>query len=598
MQIDRSFIDRIKREVSLEGYISRFTKIERRGKRYFALCPFHNEKTPSFTISPELQLYHCFGCGKSGDLFKFVMEYERVDFNRAREILSEYSGIPVYTKISGADKLYEEKQELYHFNQIACEYFVESLNSDYGKSARKYLQDRGLSSFEIQNFKIGYALPGFNSFIDKFGNNPKQQEMALKLGLIKESSNQKGNYYDFYRNRVMFPILDLKNHIVGFGGRLLGESNEAKYINSPSSIIYDKGGMFYNLPNAIESIRKTRVAILVEGYMDVIGLFSKRFENVVAPLGTSLTQAQIRMIKNYADKMVIMLDGDNAGKKAAVRACEVCLKEGLNAEVVLLSEGIDPYDLSQSKSKHEIDEILLNALPLSKFLLSETMEYANKQSIPEKKKKALEKLFSLVKEMGSETDKQSYLIEGAKILGLEESAVLKDFSKGEYHSIAVSQKYNPSPKILDKKIKPSKEVLCERYIIAKVILYNEFFKYADKIWELEFQDSENAFLWEYIYTKFVNGEPVTPDIASSSELSDSTMENLIPLLIEEKEINLQTSNLESLESIFIGLIQQHRISIYEKKIQKIKLKTELSNDEKHNQIKSLKEIIDKLKKTF
>lgn len=599
MQIDRTFVEQVKREISLESYISRFTRIERRGKRYFSLCPFHNEKTPSFTISPELQLYHCFGCGKSGDLFKFVMEYERVDFNRAKEILSEYSGIPIYTNVSGTKKQDEENQELYRMNQLACEYFIENLKSDEGKGALSYLKERGITDFEIQNFKIGYSMPSYDSFIKKLVDNPKRKEKALKLGLIKESSKGREHYYDFYRNRIIFPIQDLQNRIIGFGGRLLGElGKEAKYINSPASSIYDKGKTFYNLSNAVEYIRKTRIAILVEGYMDVIGLFSKGFENVVAPLGTSLTDSQVRIIKNYADKMVIMLDGDTAGKRAAIKACEICLKEGLMAEVVSLENGTDPYELAHTKTKREIDEMISQAMPLSKFLLIETMENANSYSIPEKKKKALENLFSLVKGMRNETDRQSYLTEGAKILGIEASAVLKDFSKGNYRSLGISNSQTSVHSKTNHRTKISKEVLLERHIISKVILNNQLFKYADKIWELEFQDPENAFLWEYIYTKFVNNESVSSELISASEISDSIKENMIPLLIQEREIDLKSSNTESIESIFIELVKKHRILIYEKEMQKINLKTNMPNAQKHNQLKLLKEKIDNLKKNL
>ena len=566
MQNSSDFVPRVKREVGLEVYISRFVKLKKNGKRLLGLCPFHTEKSPSLTVSPELSVYHCFGCGKSGDLFRFVMDFERVDFNRAKEILSEYSGIPI-KESAGANNEFAEKNFLYALNQKFLEQFIRNLNSDDGKLARQYLKSRHILEPEILHFKIGYTLPGFDNW-KKMSLSEEEIKGAVKLGLLKVSANNRNHYYDFYRERIMFPIFETGGKVAGFGGRTINPSDEAKYINSPASLIYDKGKMFYNLYNAQNSIRKTKTAILVEGYLDVIGLFSKEFDNAIAPLGTSLTEKQVRTLKNYADKVTILFDGDNAGKKAAFRATEICIKENLPSEVILLENGVDPFDLSNQKTRIEILDLFSKPISSSDFVIQETMQNTTPASKPEQKKKAIENLFQFIKTLEKETDKQSYLAEGAKHLGLSFAAILNDFKKEVVPNFE-SKKDDNKTKPVAKPNSTSPAIKYERKLISMLILNDSLIHYIHEVLDQEFFDSESSILRDLIYNRFLNNEEISYEAIRDSGIDDSTMTSINPFIFDE--LDAKDLPEEEKELIFKEALLQQRKFVIDSEISKLSL---------------------------
>jgi len=566
VQNSSDFVPRVKREVGLEAYISRFVKLKKNGKRLLGLCPFHTEKSPSFTISPDLGVYHCFGCGKSGDLFRFVMDFERVDFNRAKEILSEYSGIPIKDS-GGANNEFAEKNFLYELNQKFLEYFIRNLNSEEGKSARQYLKSRNISEPEILHFKIGYSLPGFDNW-KKMNLSDTEVKGAVKLGLLKISANNRNHYYDFYRERIMFPIFEPGGKVAGFGGRTINPSDEAKYINSPASLIYDKGKMFYNLQNAQNSIRKTKSAFLVEGYLDVIGLFSKEFDNVIAPLGTSLTEKQVRTLKNYADKAIVLFDGDSAGRKAAFRATEICIKENLPSEVILLENGVDPFDLSNQKTRIEILDLFSKPISSSDFVIQETMQNTTPASKPEQKKKAIENLFQFIKTLDKETDKQSYLAEGAKHLGLSFAAILNDFKKEVVPNFE-SKKDDNKTKPVAKPNSTSPAIKYERKLISMLILNDSLIHYIHEVLDQEFFDSESSILRDLIYNRFLNNEEISYEAIRDSGIDDSTMASINPFIFDE--LDAKDLPEEEKELIFKEALLQQRKFVIDTEINKLSL---------------------------
>jgi DNA primase len=523
------FVDRVKGEVSLESYISRYVKLKKAGRRVVGLCPFHSEKSPSFSISPELNVYHCFGCGKSGDIFTFVQDYEKVDFRRSMEILADYSGIPLQSQSNKEDTQF--KQKLYDLNARFLSYFRENLEGSEGEQAREYLRKRGIDKKVVLKFELGYALPGFDNFTRNVVRSAEDVSFAQKLGLLKVSTSRGGSTYDFYRDRIMFPIKDPSGKILGFGGRIIRESEEAKYINSPASPIYDKGKTFYGLYQAQGSIRKSRIAILVEGYLDVIGLHSKELDTAIAPLGTSLTNNQVRNIKSYADKVKLVFDGDKAGKSAAVRAAEICLKEGLAAEIVVLEDGKDPFDLSRTMTNAEISELLTKSFSHSEFLLQETLLHTHITSSPEEKRKAIENLFTFIKSLERETDQQMYLSEGAKQLGLSISSVLNDFKRGSGVTLG-------DPKVdIKKSSKPlnkgnTAEVVYSRKILTILVLHPEFFSYIEQLLELDFEDGDSAFFWEVLYTKYMNSESISITILQEEGFPSDIRSTFMSYILE------------------------------------------------------------------
>jgi DNA primase len=583
VQNQNSFIERVKREIRIENYISRFVKLKKQGKRAVGLCPFHTEKSPSFTVSINLGFYYCFGCGKSGDIINFVKDFDKVDFRRALEILSEYSGIPLETTSNASEA--QEKEELYKLNEEYLRYFQENLQSSEGRQAREYLQSRKISDSEIQRFELGFSLPGYENSITKLLSHPTKRKNAQKLGLIKSKSSGSGAY-DFFRERIMFPIRDLSGRVCGFGGRTFKESQEAKYINSPASPIYDKGKMFYGLYQSQASIRKNRKVILVEGYLDVIGLHSREIENVLAPLGTSLTNHQVRYIKNLADEILLFFDGDSAGKKAALRGAEICLNEGMESWIVLLTGGKDPFDLSKEKTHVELMEILSEKISQSKFILSQTLENVESNSPPELKKKALENLYRLIQSIEKETDKELYAKEGARQLGLSISSVWTDFKKGgkvSFASIEVDNK-------IDKK-KPSGSISplekCERELIALLLLNSELFEFVEELSSLEFQDPESESLWNVLYEKYRNSEEL--GVGIFEEIPDSTKKAIMPFVFEKESENNPESEeeLRLKKEAFKDLLKRHRMLCIEKELKELEIRN-------HSNISQLKENMSKI----
>jgi DNA primase len=566
LQVHDDFNERIKREVRLESYISRFVPLKQQGKRYLGLCPFHQEKSPSFTVSPELGFYHCFGCGKSGDIFSFVMGFEGVNFPKAREILSEYSGIPLSVPTEASSKVQTKKEALLKLNEKVSQYFHSNLLSVEGKFALEYLRNRGITDSEIRFFKIGYALPGFQNLLNTVLKESAEVQDAKEIGLLKESSKRKNEFYDFFRDRIMFPILDKNGNTAGFGGRTIhSESEEAKYINSPASIIYDKGSMFYNLFHASMSMRKTKVSILVEGYLDVIGLFSKDIQNVVAPLGTGLTEQQVRTLKNYSDTVLVLFDGDNAGKKAAFRACSICLKEKMTAKVFLLNDGIDPFDLSKQKSKAELNVLFTQGLSSSDFLLAEVLGGVNESSKPELKTQAIDRLYKFVTGLQQDTDKEIFLEMGSIRLGLQKTSVINDFFSNNKHlsKFTVKDSTHKTAGIIPTKIEPI--VQCERSIVSMLVLHDFLIEFYEDVQELDFQEDAGAALWSFIYTRYLNEETVNSDSILSSELDDSFKNFIRPELIQLYEVDYASK--EEIKQIFIGLLRRHKYFLLQKQIQ-------------------------------
>jgi DNA primase len=577
------FVQKVKAEVGIDGYISRYVKLTRRGKRFIGLCPFHKEKSPSFNVSPELKIYHCFGCGASGDIFKFIMDYDRVDFTRSLEIISEYSGIPIQ-KNENFSYTQKEKEEMYSINQKFLDYFRHSLKSEFGNLAKDYLRKRKIPESRIDIFKLGYSPKGFDNW-KTLNLSDKEVSLSIKLGLLKKSDKE--HVYDFFRDRIMFPIIDVNQKIAGFGGRIISESEEAKYINSPASLIYDKGKMFFNLNLAANSIRNTRKAILVEGYLDVIGLHSKEIENVVAPLGTAVTEKQIQKLKTLADNVLVLFDGDIAGRKAAYKATDICIKENLDSSVILLENKQDPFDLSQEKTKLEILEILSNPIPASTFIINESTLDVEPSSRPELKKTAIEKLFEFIKSLKTETEKESYLIESSKKLGLSYESLLKDFQKGKtnFESLKTDNKKEERKSNFSNPL-----IQYERKIVSLLILNPDLNKYNNELFGLEYEDQTSSTIMEWIKNRIVDENTYNNSDLIEARIGDDILKDLASFLIDDLENN--ESSLEEKENNLRScLLQKRKISIELEK-NKIDLSQSKENYQKYLELVNEKDKIE------
>lgn len=372
MRIPEDKIDEIRNAADIIDVISTHVHLKKRGKNFIGLCPFHQEKTPSFTVSDDKQIYHCFGCGAGGNIFKFLMEFKNISFVEAVEEIAERLGIKIELESTQFDAQQNELEELYELNILAARFFSDNLlKSADGEQAREYLKRRNIKPNTQKIFGIGYAPYGWDNFLAHAKENKVDLTKAKLLGLI--DTNDKGEYYDKYRGRVIFPIFSPNGRVIAFGGRVLeNQENAAKYLNSPESQIYSKRRSLYGLFHSKEDIRKLDRAILVEGYMDLVSLFQAGVKNVVASSGTSLTEEQVQLLSRFTKNIIILFDADPAGQKASLRSIEILLKQDFEVKVIALPKGEDPDSFIIKYGKEKFDEEVSRA---KNFLEYQTAQF-------------------------------------------------------------------------------------------------------------------------------------------------------------------------------------------------------------------------------
>ncbi len=337
MAIPSEVIAQVLERANIYDVISRYTTLKRSGSSAKGLCPFHSEKTPSFSVSEQKQVYHCFGCGASGSVINFVSNIENLSFVEAVKFLGDMYGIRVEDTAFTDDRLAKRKSRIYEINKTAARFFYDNLISEKGYEARKYLLERGLTNETINRFGLGYAENSFNSLINFLKGTGFSDYEISDAGLSAKKDNKKP--YDFFRNRVMFPVFDVRGNVIAFGGRVLDDS-KPKYLNSPETPVFDKRKNLFGLNIAKKSSSKR--FILVEGYMDTISLHQHGADTAIASLGTSLTEDHAKLLKRYADEIVLCYDSDGAGQAAASRAIEILSKHDIKTKVLTLSGAKDP----------------------------------------------------------------------------------------------------------------------------------------------------------------------------------------------------------------------------------------------------------------
>jgi len=360
-KIPEEKIDEIRSAINIVHYITQYINLKKTGQNYKGLCPFHTEKTPSFIVSPEKQIFHCFGCGKGGNVFTFMMDYEKLSFMDALNKAADFAGI-LLPKYEVDDAKTDYFQKLFTINNIAAEFFEKNLYKSNYKTWLKYFLDRQISEKTIKAFHLGYAPDSYEKLIPHLKKSNIDLNEASSLGLIQAKERGTG-YIDKFRHRVMFTFQNVSGKFVGFGGRKLREEQQPKYLNSPESSIYKKGEILYGLHQAIHGIREKGFVILVEGYFDLLRLVENNLKNVVASSGTALTMSQAKLLRRYTHDVYIAYDGDDAGVKAAIRNAQIIEQQDLNAFIIEMPEDEDPdsYILNQGSKKFEklLDERLI-----------------------------------------------------------------------------------------------------------------------------------------------------------------------------------------------------------------------------------------------
>ena len=355
MRYSEELIEEIRSRSDIVDVISGYVKLKRKGSSWFGLCPFHNEKSPSFSVSRDKQMYYCFGCGAGGNVFTFLMEYENFSFVEALQFLADRAGIQLpqqeYSKEARQEA--DLKSQLLKIHKEAAQFYFYQLKSQNGKTAYQYLLDRGLSRETIVHFGLGSASRYSGALYRYLKEKGYSDELLIQTGLFLQ--DEKRGMYDKFWNRVMFPIMDVNNRVIGFGGRVMGDG-KPKYLNSPETKIFDKSRNLYGLNFARSSRKKNLIAC--EGYMDVIAMHQAGFDNAVASLGTALTAAQASLMKRYTDEVLLLYDSDEAGRKAAVRAIPLLRRAGLGQKVVDLSPYKDPDEFIKAEGAQAFEERL------------------------------------------------------------------------------------------------------------------------------------------------------------------------------------------------------------------------------------------------
>ncbi len=344
MRISQEKIDAVLAATDIVEVIGEYVALKKRGSQFFGLCPFHQEKTPSFSVNPRLNIFKCFGCNRGGDVFRFLMEIEGISFPEAVRILAQRAGIPLPEEEDEGDARHDEREQLFHVLRMAARFFYHQLvDTEEGRTRGLYylMEVRGLTEATIKKFGLGYAPKAWDALLEEAQRAHITPEVLKRAGLVIERAP--GHYYDRFRGRVIFPIFSPVGQVIGFGGRVLeADPDKLKYINSPETPVYQKSRVLYGLYQAKQEIRQRGEALLVEGYTDVLALYQAGIRNVVASSGTALTTEQIRLLKRYAPRVVLVYDADTAGMEAMMRGIELLLKEGMGVYILPLPEGQDP----------------------------------------------------------------------------------------------------------------------------------------------------------------------------------------------------------------------------------------------------------------
>ncbi|MEN4912455.1 DNA primase [Erwinia amylovora] len=381
-RIPRVFINDLLARTDIVDLIDARVKLKKQGKNYHACCPFHNEKTPSFTVNGEKQFYHCFGCGAHGNAIDFLMNYDRLEFVESIEELATLYGLEVpYESGSGPSQLERhQRQSLYQLMTGLRDFFQQSLTQGPSAGARDYLAQRGLSDEVVKHFSIGFAPAGWDNALKRFGSNPDDRQSLIDAGMLV--TNDQGRSYDRFRERVMFPIHDKRGRVIGFGGRVLG-NGMPKYLNSPETEIFHKGRQLYGLYEALKNYPEPGKLLVVEGYMDVVALAQFGVDYAVASLGTSTTAEHIQLLFRSTDTVICCYDGDRAGREAAWRALETALpymNDGRQLRFMFLPDGEDPDTLVRKEGKEAFEARMEQAMPLSTFLFDTLMPQVDLRS--------------------------------------------------------------------------------------------------------------------------------------------------------------------------------------------------------------------------
>ncbi len=563
------FVEQVRSSSDILSVISSYVHLKKRGNRYWGCCPFHNEKTPSFSVVPQQGFFYCFGCHAGGNLFKFISLIENISYYEAIKLQAQRLNIPIPTTKKSADELKQEQQKnsLFKIHEMAGSFFHNCLTrTSLGEAGRAYFSSRQISSDIITKFKLGFAPNLWDKLFTSFTKRGITKELLAKAGLI--TIKDSGKVYDRFRNRIIIPIMNEHRQICGFGGRIINPNDSPKYLNSPETLIFNKRHLLFGLDHAQKSIKENNFSIVVEGYMDAIALHSHNITNAVASLGTAFTAQQCRKILRYSPNIYFCYDSDNAGQAATMRALAIASSNGANVKVITIPDGKDPDEFLRHHGSKEFYALIDKALPLMEYQLQYVLKSTDRNTL-EGKLLAVNQLMPLLANITNTVERNEYIIRISNVLGIDEGVIRSDLqrqnSQRNFNAYDVST--DNLPGINSRKAFSEKKdalTMAGRCIIKKIWHEASILDYVlNLIPAEEFPNKIHGEILKYLANTLANNQPFT-DIDAAEKLSDTAYSELSHCLVEEfttdDDIQLTEDCLKLLRRYYLNSnYEKHRL---------------------------------------
>ncbi len=473
MRYSDEILNEVRENSDIVEVISQYVHLKRSGRNYFGLCPFHNEKSPSFSVSPDKQIFHCFGCGVGGNVFTFISKIEGIGFKEAIENLADRAGIVLPKSTNNEDSRKEElKSKVYKVNNFTADYYHKRLYKPESKAGQEYVKQRKLTNETLESYNLGFSgnYDELYKILRKEGFN---DEEILESGLVKK--NEHGQYVDFYRDRFMIPILDVRNRVIAFGGRVLGDAKRFKYLNSPENIVYSKGKHLFGLNVAKRYDHKK--LLIVEGYMDAISLHQRGITNVVAALGTALTTNQGWLLRRNAEQVILGFDADGAGQNAIMRAMEVMQNMGCDMRVLQMTGAKDPDEFIIKYGSARFQKLMNEAISLLEFRVK-VLEQNLDLEVASDKVKFLNEIAKLIAKIDNTIEQEIYIEKLSKGYNISKEAIFGQVNKLQYSSRTQTKNLEkPKPVVIHKKETKvdnnvSEEIIKRENTIISILINN------------------------------------------------------------------------------------------------------------------------------
>ena len=583
-------INDVRQSNDIVDVISQYVHLKRSGRNFFGLCPFHNEKSPSFSVSPDKQIFHCFGCGVGGNVFSFITQIEGINFVEAVQMLAERANIQLPTLQDNGDSQREElKAKVYKVNEFTADFYHQNLYKPQAKIAQEYVKKRQLSNETLKSFKIGFS-GKFDELYQELKKQGFGEREILESGLVNK--NERGQYIDRYRNRLMFPICDARGKVIAFGGRVL-DGSKPKYINSPENVVYSKGRNLFGLNVAKKGDLKR--ILIVEGYMDVISLHQRGITNVVAPLGTALTEQQGWLLRKNAEQIILSFDSDEAGLKAKLRALDILQNMGCDLRILQMEGAKDPDEYIIKYGNARFNNLVDKALSIIEFKVKILKKDLNLENTNDKIK-FLNEIAKLISNVNNTIEREVYIEKIAKEYDISKEAIYAEVNKLTYKNVK-TEKVLEKPKPVVTHIKREEKVISEAVkrrentVIALLLMgdLNIFEILRQNIKVEDFQDKVNKKIAQKLYEEFEKGNSNINAIIDNLEQDE---QNQITMIMSE---DYEITDIEKAIDDVVQAYEREKLNTRKFEILDL-LDEDLENDQKKELEKELSNIIIRLAK--